>query len=119
MNRLNEPAQKKRYQTVLRELMTYVDDIAYAKDHDFEMAQLAQLKPHDIYRWMCTKAFDMPDPGPDDHPVHGRSSSLMYYKKAMSNTGQTKATTIISQWFWLSVHAQETFIYCGRSMSLV
>jgi hypothetical protein len=84
MNRLNEPAQKKRYQTVLRELMTYVDDIAYAKDHDFEMAQLAQLKPHDIYRWMCTKAFDMPDPGPDDHPVHGRSSSLMYYKKAIS-----------------------------------
>ena len=45
----------------------------------------------------------------------------MYYKKAMSNTGQTKATTIISQWqksFWLSVHAQETFIYCGRSIGL-
>jgi hypothetical protein len=73
-----------RYQTVLRELMIFVDGIEYSKDHEFKMVQLAQLKPQDIYRWMCLKVFMNADPGPEDNPIHGRSSSLMYYKKAIS-----------------------------------
>jgi hypothetical protein len=84
MNRLNEPTQKNRYQTVLSENMIFVDGIQYAEDHEFPMAQLAQLTPQDIYRWMCMKAFMKADPGPEDNPIHGRSSSLMYYKKALS-----------------------------------
>jgi hypothetical protein len=84
MNRLNEPAQKNRYHTVLRELMIFVNGIEYAKDHEFPIATLAVVKPLDIYRWMCLKVFQDPNPGPEDNPTHGRSSSLMYYKKAIS-----------------------------------
>jgi hypothetical protein len=82
MNRLNEPAQKNR--TVLRELMIFVNGIEYAKDHEFPIATLALVKPLDIYRWMCLKVFQDPNPGPEDNLTHGRSSSLMYYKKLIS-----------------------------------
>jgi hypothetical protein len=84
MNRLNKPTQKNRYQTVLRELVIFVDNIKYAKDHEFQMAQLAELIPQDICRRMCMKAFMNADPGPEDNSIHGRSLSLMYSKKALS-----------------------------------
>jgi pentose-5-phosphate-3-epimerase len=45
MKRLNEPTQRKIYHTVLRELMIFVNDVQYAKDHEFQMAQLAELTP--------------------------------------------------------------------------
>jgi hypothetical protein len=33
---------------------------------------------------MCKKVYRVTDPGLDNHPIHGRSSSLEFYKKALS-----------------------------------
>jgi hypothetical protein len=33
---------------------------------------------------MCTKVYGIPNPGENDKPKHGHSSSLEYYKKAIS-----------------------------------
>jgi hypothetical protein len=65
--------------------MTCKDDTYYAPDEEFTQEQLLEIVPNDLYKWLCMKAYDKPDPGPNDNPVHGRSSSLMYYKKAISH----------------------------------
>jgi hypothetical protein len=33
---------------------------------------------------MCLKVYGKEDLGPEDNPIHGRASSLEYYKKALS-----------------------------------
>jgi hypothetical protein len=82
---LNEPKSIARYMATLSEFMTYKDGLFYAPDEEFTQEQLLEIVPNDLYRWLCMKAFDKPDPGPNDNPMHGRSSSLMYYKKAISH----------------------------------
>jgi hypothetical protein len=64
--------------------MSFVDGIAYQKDHEFSQEQLAALTPGIIERWMKQKAYGTPDPGPDAEPTFCRSSSLAYWKKALS-----------------------------------
>ena len=64
--------------------MTFMNGIAYAKDHPFVQDELAPLTPDDIARWMCQKAYDTPEPDPHANPTQARSSSLHYWKKAIS-----------------------------------
>jgi hypothetical protein len=64
--------------------MCHVNNRQYAQDHAFSTDELAVLTPEHVYRWMCTKAFGVPDPTAEDNPIHGRASSLSYYKKAIS-----------------------------------
>jgi hypothetical protein len=45
---------------------------------------LAAVTPQIIERWMNTMVFGTADPGPDDMPTEGRSSTLEYSKKAVS-----------------------------------
>jgi hypothetical protein len=64
--------------------MCHVNNRQYAKDHAFSTDELAALTPEHVYHWTCTKAFGVPDPTAEDNPIHGRASSLSYYKKAIS-----------------------------------
>jgi hypothetical protein len=64
--------------------MTFMNGIAYAKDHQFIQDTLASLTPDDLARWMCQKAYGTPEPNPDANPTQARSSSLHYWKKAIS-----------------------------------
>jgi hypothetical protein len=74
------------YHGVLRRLMSYLhEEEAYDKDHIFSQEDLAALTPNDIKRWMCLKAYGTPKPGPDDHPTLCRSTSLEFWKKAISS----------------------------------
>ena len=75
-----------RYRTYLIEFMSFLHGRVqlYPSDTDFEQDVLVQIKPRDIERWMCKKVYGMTDPGLDNHPIHGRSSSLEFYKKALS-----------------------------------
>jgi hypothetical protein len=75
-----------RYRTYLIEFMSFLDGRAelYANDTEFEQDHLIRIKPRDIERWMCKKVYGMTDPGLDDYPIHGPSSSLEFYKKALS-----------------------------------
>jgi hypothetical protein len=65
--------------------MSYRDKAQYPKkNYAFQPELLVQVTPNDIYKWMAFKAYGKEDPGPNDNPTCGRSSSLMYYKKALS-----------------------------------
>jgi hypothetical protein len=75
---------RREHKSILTELMCYVQNRRYAKDHDFSTGELATLTPEHIYRWMCTLVYGTPDPTREDNPTHGRASSLVYYKKAIS-----------------------------------
>jgi len=58
---------------------------AYPPDHEFERDVLLEVKPEHIKRWCCVKVFGIPDPTDDDHPTLGRSSSILFHKKAISH----------------------------------
>jgi hypothetical protein len=64
--------------------MTFVNDEEYDKEHVFSQDELAPLTPADVLRWMCQQAYGTPEPGPDANPTHARSSTLMFWKKAIS-----------------------------------
>ena len=76
------------YKTYLLEFMNFFhageDHEPYTDETEFTDDQLRQIIPTDIKRWMCVKAYGVPNPGPEDNPSEGRSASLEYYKKALS-----------------------------------
>ena len=75
------------YHATLVHFMTFTNGIAYPKDHPFvQQDELAPLTPDDIARWLCQKAYGTPEPEPDPdaNPTQARSSSLHYWKKAIS-----------------------------------
>jgi hypothetical protein len=74
--------KKNDYHATLIRFMTFTNGIAYAKDHQFVQDELAPLTPDDVARWMCQKAYGTPEP--DANPTQARSSSLEYWKKAIS-----------------------------------
>jgi hypothetical protein len=70
----------------LLELMAFYHERVepYPRETVFEQDVLVAIKPRDIERWMCKKVYGVTDPGLDNHPIHGRSSSLEFYKRALS-----------------------------------
>ena len=73
------------YQPHMVALMSFFHGcVDYPHDKTFTKEELLELTPLDIKRWMCDIVFGDPDPGPDDRPTHGRSSSLEQAKKAVS-----------------------------------
>jgi len=64
--------------------MLFCDSEAYNVDYTFTDQQLLGIQLEEIAEWMCLKAFGIPNPGPNDNPMQGCSSSLAQYKKAIS-----------------------------------
>jgi hypothetical protein len=58
----------------------------YPKNTIFTREQLLQLKPQHVHNWMANKAFRKVEYSIEngDKPIHARSSSLEFYKKAVS-----------------------------------
>ena len=73
------------YHAYLVELMGFIDDDTYHRDQLFTPVDLIHITPVQVKRWMCKKVYGSPDPAPTDRPVYGRSSSLEFYKKAISH----------------------------------
>jgi hypothetical protein len=49
--------------------MAYLHEVdAYEKDHVFSQDELVALTPSDIKKWMCVKAYGMPEPGRPGRP---------------------------------------------------
>ena len=72
------------YQPVLMKLMCFLDSEAYNEDVEFSRERLAEITPEDIARWMNLRVFGVEQPPQDANPIHYRSSSLAYWKKALS-----------------------------------
>eukprot|EP00957_Ditylum_brightwellii_P023117 1744172-Ditylum_brightwellii.AAC.1 len=84
MAHVNQPGQLKHYQKVLRKLMMFVNNTSYPVGHIFSNQELLCLKPQDVYGWICFKVYGKVNPLPEDNPTYSCSSSLKYYKKAIS-----------------------------------
>ena len=86
------PNAKPEYYGTLIDFMSFLDSTQYTKASTFTDIELITIQPDDIKRWMCMKVYGDPDPGPDDNPTEGRSSSLEHYKKCLSYYMPNKLT---------------------------
>ena len=78
-----------QYESPLRYLMAFCRDRnfpVYPKNTTFLRDQLLQLRPQHIHDWLADKALRKAKYSSEggDKPVHARSSSLEYLKKAIS-----------------------------------
>ena len=80
------PSKVSRYKSVLCDVMTFMHgrDPPYGKEKEFTDEELIELQPTTIVGWMCLKVYGTSQPSATDLPSKGRSSSLEYYKKALS-----------------------------------
>ena len=76
--------RKPEYYKYVIKFMSYRDDEDYDKDHEFTPEELNAIQPEEIEKWMTFMVYGVSEPGPDDNPTLGRSSSLQFYKKALS-----------------------------------
>ena len=74
----------KSYFVNLCQCMSLKDGILYPKHYIFQKSHLLTLTPKDIVCYFNIKAYGTMDPDDDATPKLGRSSSLMFYKKAIS-----------------------------------
>ena len=64
--------------------MQWKDGQEYAPGTQFTEAQLLEIRPNQIVRYMSLLAFGKEVPSDDDKPVRRRSSGLDFVKKAIS-----------------------------------
>ena len=50
----------------------------------FSDDELSNITPDHVYRFLALQSYHKEDPTPDDNPVHARSNSVEYTKKAIS-----------------------------------
>ena len=54
--------------------MAHKNSTNYPDNYEFSDAELGDVTPTDVYRWMCFKAYHKYDPGPGDKPKYARST---------------------------------------------
>jgi hypothetical protein len=80
------PSRNNDYRRDLARMMSYLDGVEYPwKTTVFSEARLLQITPEHVLRWLNFKTFGIPNPLPDMLPCNARSSSILYYKKAVSS----------------------------------
>lgn len=75
----------KRYNTIISQLMSYIDGREYSANETFTPNDLLRVTPIHIKEWMTLKAYSTVAPNADTQPVNARSNTLLFYKKAISS----------------------------------
>ena len=78
------PTLSAKYNNILVKFWNYSFGTAYAKDHKFTESELLTITPELVYAYSAFKTYGIPNPGVDDFPTEGRSSSIEFSKKAIS-----------------------------------
>lgn len=78
------PKNAKSYFTHLCQVMSLKDGQLYGKNYIFQKNHLLLLTPKDICSYFSLKVFGCVNPEENATSKFGRSSSLMFYKKAIS-----------------------------------
>jgi hypothetical protein len=65
--------------------MPFVDGVDYDTSASFSKEQLLAITANQVAAYLNLKAYGTPTPGPSDRPIHGRSNSLAFQKKAISH----------------------------------
>jgi len=74
----------KAYSTCLIKMLSFIDGVQYPKTSTFSCNQLAAITVEQVAAFLNKKAFGTPVPGPEDQPHTIRTSSLAFFKKAIS-----------------------------------
>ena len=72
-----------KYKGVLIELMSYLNNETYPREHEFSRDELSTLTSADLMRWMNKKVYDVEDPSHDERPK-ARAGTIGFWKKAIS-----------------------------------
>jgi hypothetical protein len=79
-----EQPTNSKYKATFDAFMSFVHNQTYSREHEYTAEEKNSLTPDDVVRWMNVKTFGIEDPPIDANPVHARSSSLEFWKKAIS-----------------------------------
>ncbi|EEY68656.1 uncharacterized protein PITG_18596 [Phytophthora infestans T30-4] len=74
-----------RYKPELMRFMAFTNGVAYSSDYVFTMSELLNITPEHVCRWMNQQAYGDPEPDESMKPIHRRSSTLEFAKKAISS----------------------------------
>lgn len=74
-----------RYKPELMRFMAFTNGVAYSGDYVFTMGELLNITPDHVCRWMNQQAYGDPEPDESMKPIHRRSSTLEFAKKAISS----------------------------------
>ena len=80
----NSTPSNKSYQSTLVAFMSFFCNVSFNRTHLFSADDLNAVSPQDIVRWMNVKAFGEENPPDSANPLYARSSSLEFWKKALS-----------------------------------
>ena len=72
------------YHPVLLRLMGFLDNVTYAKGTAIERDRILELTPQKLMRWFNNEVYGEEDPEDDAKP-NSRSSSIEFWKKALSH----------------------------------
>jgi hypothetical protein len=84
-SKMAQARQRMKYKNVLVAFMGYRDGTVYAKDTNFTDDELESITSDDLCEYFLFHAYGSPHPQPEDFPTLCRSSSLHFYKKAISS----------------------------------
>ena len=79
-----EQPTNSKYKATLDTFMSFVHGQEYRREKEYTVEERNALTPNDVVCWMNLKTFGIEDPPVDANPVHARSSSLEFWKKAIS-----------------------------------
>ena len=74
----------KLYKASLDHLMSFIAGEQYAREYIYSDDELVAVTPRMVLRWMNFRTFGTINPAVDANPISARSSSLQYWKKAIS-----------------------------------
>lgn len=75
---------RKKYQRVLSAFLSRRDEVEYDKDNVFDAATVSTITEEEVVQWLTYKAYGIDVPSEDDFPIHCRSSTIHFHKKAIS-----------------------------------
>ena len=79
-----EQPTNSKYKATLDTCMSFFHGQEYCREKEYTVEERNALTPNDVVCWMNLKTFGIEDPPVDANPVHARSSSLEFWKKAIS-----------------------------------
>ncbi|KAG9411958.1 hypothetical protein AC1031_017595 [Aphanomyces cochlioides] len=74
-----------RYRAIFARFMSMKDGVSYTADKTFSTEELLLVTPIDVCRWLNRRAYDEESPPDNAKPIHARSTTLEFDKKAISS----------------------------------
>jgi hypothetical protein len=92
-NEMNNDKKIKSYRMVLNAFMSFCDGIQYTNTHVFSDDDLLEITPEQLVKYFCFKVYGVAEPTPEMRPTQGRSNTILFSKKAISNFMPSKLET--------------------------